>query len=150
VVVRDLKDGGWLDELADRYDVVATVNALHWFDTARAAQLITDVYGVLRHGGVFLFAEPASPESPFQPGFESWKAGQPPRYSRESWERFWSRANAVLGYDHTKLLGPRDAGHIDEDLSVAGWIHLLQAAGFGLVDVLLRDADQVIIGAVKS
>jgi hypothetical protein len=35
-------------------------------------------------------------------------------------------------------------------MSVAGWIRMLERAGFGLVDVLLRDADQVIIGALKS
>jgi hypothetical protein len=30
-----------------------------------------------------------------------------------------------------------------------GWICLLQSAGFTLTDVLLRDADQVIIAALK-
>jgi hypothetical protein len=35
-------------------------------------------------------------------------------------------------------------------MSVAGWIRLLERAGFELIDVLLRDADQVVIGAVKS
>jgi hypothetical protein len=33
---------------------------------------------------------------------------------------------------------------------VAGWIRLLHGAGFGAADVLLRDADQVIIAALKS
>jgi hypothetical protein len=35
-------------------------------------------------------------------------------------------------------------------MSVAGWTRLLQSAGFRLTDVLLRDADQVIIAALKS
>ena len=48
LVVRDLEDDGWLDELAGDYDVVATVNALHWFDEGRAGQLVEDVYGRLR------------------------------------------------------------------------------------------------------
>jgi hypothetical protein len=56
----------------------------------------------------FLLAEPACPETPFVAGFEEWNARQPPRYTREIWERFWSRANALLGYDHTTLLGPRE------------------------------------------
>jgi SAM-dependent methyltransferase len=150
LVVRDLEDDGWLDELAGPYDVVATVNALHWFDAERAGQLIADVYGALRDGGLFLLAEPAAAETPFAAGFEAWKAQQPPRYSQENWKRFWSRANALLGYDHVALWGPRDADRIGDGMSVAGWTRLLERAGFELVDVLLRDADQVVIGALKA
>ena len=150
LVVRDLKDDGWLDELPGDYDVVATVNALHWFEARRAGRLVADVYSTLRQGGLFLLAEPVSPEAPFAAGFDEWKSKQPPRYTRENWQRFWSRANALLGYDHTALLGPRDGNRIDQDLSVAGWIGLVERAGFELVDVLLRDVDQVIIGARKS
>jgi SAM-dependent methyltransferase len=150
LVVSDLQHDGWLDELPGNYDVVATVNALHWFDARRAEQILKDVYGTLRSGGLFLIAEPTSPEPPFVAGFEEWKAKQPPRYTRENWERFWSRANALLGYDHTALLGPRDANRIDEGVSVAGWLRLLERAGFELIDVLLRDADQVIVGALKA
>jgi len=151
LVVKDLNDDGWLDGLPGNYDVVATVNALHWFDVRRAGQLIKDVHGILRDGGVFLLAEPASPETPFVAGFEEWKTKQPPRYTPENWERFWSRANVLLGYDHTTLLGPRHANRIGEDgMSVAGWRRLLEGAGFEFIDVLLRDADQVVIGALKS
>jgi SAM-dependent methyltransferase len=150
LVVRDLADDGWLDALPGNYDVVATVNALHWFDTARAAQLVKDVHGTLRVGGMFLLAEPVSPQTPFAAGFEQWKTKQPPRYTRENWQRFWGRANALLGYDHTTLLGPRVANRIDEDMSVAGWIRLLEGAAFESIDVLLRDADQVVIAGLKS
>jgi SAM-dependent methyltransferase len=150
LVVRDLDDGGWLDQLPGNYDVVAAVNALHWFDAGRAAQLLDDVHGALREGGLFLLAEPVCPEAPFAAGFADWKTRQPPRYTRENWERFWSKANAVLGYDHTVLLGARHGKRIGDDMSVAGWIRLLERAGFGPVDVLLRDADQVVIGAMKS
>jgi SAM-dependent methyltransferase len=150
LVVRDLKDDCWLDELPGNYDVVSTVNALHWFDASRAEQLIRDVHGTLRSSGLLLLAEPAAVETPFMTGFEEWKARQPPRYTREDWERFWSRANALLGYDHTTLLGPRNPNRIGDGMSVAGWMALLQRAGFELIDVLLRDADQVVIGALKS
>ncbi len=150
VVVRDLTDDGWMDELPGNYDVVVTVNALHWFDAGQATQLVKDVHGTLRAGGVFVIAEPASPETPFAAGVEEWKASQPPRYMRENWERFWSRANAILGYDHTALLRSGPASRIGDGMSVAGWRRLLEGAGFTLVDALLRDADQVILGAVKS
>jgi SAM-dependent methyltransferase len=149
LVVRDLNDDGWLDKLPGNYDVVAAVNALHWFDAERAAQIVADVHRTLRGGGLFLLVEPACPETPFVAGFEEWKARQPPRYTRENWERFWSRANALLGYDHTALLGSRHGKRIGDDMSVAGWIRLLERAGFGSIDVLLRDADQVVIGAQK-
>ncbi len=150
LVVRDLQHDGWRDELSGNYDVVATVNALHWFDEERAGQIVEDVYAALRDGGVFLLAEPVAAETPFSTGFEAWKAKQPPRYSQENWERFWSRANALLGYDHVALWGPRDDDRIGDELSVAGWIGLLERAGFEFIDVLLRDADQVVIGAVKA
>ncbi len=119
--MKDLERDGWRDELADDYDVVATVNALHWFDAARCKQLVADVYGVLRPGGVFLIAEPVAAEAPFAAGFEAWKATQPPRYSQENWERFWLRANALLGYDHVALWGPRDEERIGDEMTSAGW-----------------------------
>jgi SAM-dependent methyltransferase len=150
LVVKDLEDDGWVDTLPGDYDVVATVNALHWFDARRAAQLLKDVHGTLRGRGVFVLAEPACPEPPFAAGFDEWKSQQPSRYSRERWQQFWSTANALLGYDHTSLLGPPEAKRIGDGMSVAGWIGLLQHAGFAFTDVLLRDADQTIIGALKS
>jgi SAM-dependent methyltransferase len=150
IVVKDLGDDDRLGALRGPYDVVATVNALHWFDVARAAQLVADVYAVLRDGGVFMLAEPSSAETPFAAGFEEWKAKQPARYSQDKWWRFWSRGNAILGYDHIALLGSRDDARIGESLTVAGWIALLERGGFEVVDVLLRDADQVVLGAAKT
>ena len=151
ILLRDLNDEGWLRGLvAGDYDVVATANALHWLDAARAGQLFEDIRSLLRDGGVFLFVEPVEPEPPFAAGFEKWKAAQPPRYSREAWQNFWTRANALLGYDHIKLLGSRDGDRIGDDLSVAGWIDLVKEARFGSTDILLRDADEVIIAALKA
>jgi SAM-dependent methyltransferase len=150
LVVSDLTDDRWLDELPVNYDVVAMVNALHWFDTRRAKQLLAAVHGMLRSGGVFMLAEPVSPEPPYATGFADWKTKHPPRYTRENWERFWSRANALLGYDHTKLLGSPDAPRVGDSMSVDGWMRLLEGAGFRLIDVLLRDADQVVLGAQKT
>jgi len=149
LITRDLEESDGFTDLSPGYDVVATANALHWLTAERASALLREVHGLLRDGGIFLFAEPALPEPPFAAGFEEWKAKQPPRYSRENWERFWSRANAVLGYDHTKLLGSRDDDRIDE-MPVAGWVELVEAAGFERTDVLLRDADEVIVAAVKA
>jgi SAM-dependent methyltransferase len=149
-VVRDLEVDGWDAGLPGNYDVVATVNALHWFDINRAGALLVDVHRLLRSGGIFLFAEPASAEAPLASRFAAWKSKLPARYSQKNWERFWSRANAILGYDHVELLGPRHANRIGECLSVMGWIELARTAGFGLTDVLLRDADQVIVAAMKS
>ena len=147
--VRDLRSKVWSNGLSREYDVVATANALHWFGARRAAELLREVFQHLRPGGVFLFAEPACAEKRFASGVAEWKAKQPARYSRENWERFWSRANELLGYDHTKQLGPRDPGRIDERMSALGWIQLLKNSGFESVDVLLRDADEVIVAGAK-
>jgi SAM-dependent methyltransferase len=149
-VVRDLTEQRWNSDLSGEYDVVATVNALHWFTPVDAGTLVREIHGLLRDGGVFLFAEPVFAESPFAAGFETWKAAQPPRYTREAWERFWSRATDVLGYDPVALWGPRPTGRLgDGGITVAGWIALLRSAGFGRCDVLLRDADQAIVAALR-
>ena len=89
---------------------------------------------------MFLLAERTSPEIPFAAGFEEWKAKQPPRYTRANWQRFWSRANALLGYDHTALLGPRNASRIDDGMSVARWMRLLEQAGFTIVRLTYTNA----------
>ncbi len=149
ITVRDLTADDWAADLAGDYDVVATVNALHWFEVSRAEAVLRDALRLLRSGGILLYAEPVSAEPPFASGFEEWKSRQPARYSRENWQRFWSRANTILGYDHVELLGSRPVGRIDNELSVAGWIQLTRKVGFGVTDVLLRDADQVIVAAVK-
>jgi trans-aconitate 2-methyltransferase len=147
--VADLNDSFWQFGLSGPYDVIATVNALHWFAPPSAEKLAQEIHALLRSGGIFLFAEPAATAAPFAAGVDAWKAKQPQRYSRKAWEDFWSRANALLGYDHTQHLGPRDANRIDDTLTVAGWIDLIQNAGFTITDVLWRDADQVIIAALK-
>jgi SAM-dependent methyltransferase len=151
IVIADLTDLGWQDGLSRDYDAVVTVNALHWFEAPRAEHLAHEIHSLLRSGGALIFAEPAVPEAQFAVGFEAWKAKQSPRYSRENWERFWSTANRILGYDHTELLGSREANRIgDTGMTVSGWIRLLQSAGFASIDILLRDADQVIIAALRS
>jgi len=147
--VRDLWEPDWYRDLEPGYDVVATANAFHWLDSQRVSELFKDVFGMLRLGGVFFFVEPACAETRFAAGFAEWKSRQPSRYSRENWERFWNRANEILGYDHTELLGSRDLHLIGDRMPVSGWIRLLNNAGFQPVDVLLRDADEVILAAGK-
>lgn len=149
IVLADLEDDTWQASLARNYDAITIVNALHWLDHARAERIVRDVRALLGSGGIFVFAEPVSPEPPFATGFEEWKNKQPPRYTRENWERFWTTANKYLRYDHIASLGPRTDDGIGDTLAVAGWISLMRDAGFVATDVLWRDADQVIIAAVK-
>jgi hypothetical protein len=76
-----------------------------------------------------------------------WKAKQT---HPQKWERFWSRANALLGYDHAKLLGSLDPNLIgDYGLSVLEWVRLLKNAELDSIEVLLRDADEVIVASSK-
>jgi SAM-dependent methyltransferase len=147
--VRDLWNTDWHNGLPHDYDVVATANALHWFDAPRLVKLFNDSFQLLRPGGVFLFVEPACAEKTFAAGFAEWKSRQPARYSRENWERFWMRANEILGYDHTKFLGSRDSNRISDEMPVSGWIRLLENAGFDSIDVLLRVADVEILASSK-
>jgi SAM-dependent methyltransferase len=62
--LRDLWNTDWHNGLRHDYDVVATANALHWFDAPRLVELFNDIFRLLRPGGVFLFVEPACAERP--------------------------------------------------------------------------------------
>jgi len=147
--VRDLNDLDWQSDLSPPYDAIAIANALHWFTHQRAREILADGFGLIRQGGAIIMVEPTLPECAFREGFKTWKSTQPARYSQDNWLRFWSRANQLLGYDHTKLLGQRGAKRIGEEMSVAGWVGLLSEVGFVSADVLLRDADEVLIGAIR-
>ena len=146
--VRDLEDADWFAPLSPPYDAVVVANALHWLTQKRVREITTDVLQLLRAGGTFILVEPAQVGTPFRAGFEAWTATRPPRYRRENWERFWSQANQLLGYDHVQLLGRR-SGRFDE-ATVAEWIGLLREAGFASPDILWRDADEAMLGAIKS
>jgi SAM-dependent methyltransferase len=148
-LVRDLEEPDWHSSLSPAYDGAIVANALHWFTTKRAGEIAADIFRRLRAGGAFVLVEPTRADAPFREGFEAWKATQPPRYSQENWRRFWFRANDLLGYDHIRLLGERRAERIDEEMTVAGWVGLLTRAGFASPDVLWRDADEVMIGAIR-
>jgi SAM-dependent methyltransferase len=140
--IRDMWKADWRDGLARNYDVVATANALHWFDVRRVAELFADVAQLLRRGGVFLFLEPARTEAALASLSED---------EERTWERFWTRANELLGYDHTKMLGSREPTLIgDRGLPDQEWVRLLKNAGFDSVDVLLKDNEKVVLAAHKT
>jgi SAM-dependent methyltransferase len=148
-LVRDLWNADWRAGLGHGYDIVATANGFHWLDARRVSELFKDAFQLLRSGGVFLFVEPAGIEATFAAGFAEWKSRQPSRYSRENWERFWNRANEILNYDHIKQLGSPNPHRIGDGMSVSGWMRFLKDAGFESIDVLLRDADEVMLAAAK-
>ena len=84
------------------------------------------------------------------PGFNEWKTRQPARYEQGKWKAFWDRANSLVGYDHTELLGAREDSRIGDGMTVRDWIDLVETTGFQSVDVLWRDADVVIVAAQKA
>jgi SAM-dependent methyltransferase len=146
---RDLSKPNWRRDLASGYDVVVAVNTLHWFSPVQASGLLTDIFQLLRSGGVFLPMEPAAAGPPFAPGFNAWRKEQPSQHRHEDWRRFWSRVNALVGYDYGFLGEPDHQDRIGDGLSAMQWIGLLTGAGFGSVDVLLRDTEKVVLASVK-
>ena len=146
----DLSEPDWRRDLAGEYDVVVAVNAVHWFSLAKAAELFGDIFQSLRSGGVFLLMEPAGAEPPFAQGFDAWRKEQPSQHNYEDWRRFWSRVKALVGYDYG-FLGepPDDQSHIGDGLSVMQWVGLLTDAGFESIDILVRDAEKVVLASVK-
>jgi SAM-dependent methyltransferase len=149
VLVRNLYDADWQAGLAGPYDVVGVGTALHWLRPERAREVLADARQLLRPGGLLLFLEPVSAMAAIAPGYEAWQATQPPQHHRQDWLNFWTRVNDLLGYDHIGQLGMPDERRIGDRLSAADWLDLAAAAGFGPVDVLLRDAEKVIVAACK-
>ena len=76
----------------------------------------------------FLLMEPAGAEPPFAPGFDAWQKEQPSQHKYEDWRRFWSRVNALLGYDYGFLGDPDDQNRIGDGLSAMQWVGLLTDA----------------------
>jgi SAM-dependent methyltransferase len=147
----DLNDESWFQDLRPgHYDVIAAVNAIHWLSAARAEAVFGDIHRLLGDGGTFFFAEPATAEALFAPGFDEWKTRQPSRYEQGNWRAFWDRANSLVGYDHTELMGSREGSRIGDGMTVRGWIDLVETSDFQTVDVLWRDADVVIVAAQKA
>jgi trans-aconitate methyltransferase len=150
---RDLWDTSWSAGLPREYDAVIASTALHWFDVERLGELFADVFSLLKRGGVFLFAEPARTQEPFASAFEEWKAKQADAYDPSTWDRFWARANELLGYDHREVLGGHPAGRVeigDSGIPVLGYVALLKHSGFQSIEVLMRDAEKVVLASVKS
>jgi SAM-dependent methyltransferase len=147
VLRRDLDDADWQAGLAPPYDVVAVGNALHWLKLERACEIMADVAGLLRPGGLFLFMEPVQAMAEVRQGHDAWRAAQPPQHDWQDWLNFWTRINDLLGYDHIATLGSRDDPRIGDDLTAADWLDMACAAGFASVDVLWRDAEKAVIVA---
>jgi trans-aconitate methyltransferase len=150
--VRDLWDATWSTGLPKEYDAVIASTALHWFDVGRLGELFADVFGLLKRGGVFMFAEPARAQEPFASAFAEWKAKQADAYDPSTWDRFWARANALLGYDHRAVLGRHPADRVeigDAGIPVVEYVALLRHAKFESIDVLMRDADKVVVASAK-
>lgn len=147
--VRDLTEPDWRRDLASDYDVVVAVNAVHWLIMEGATKLLGDIFDSLRSGGVFLLMEPAAAEPPFAPGFAAWQKEQPSQHKYEDWRRFWSQVKALVGYDYGFLGDPDDQNHIGDSLTVMQWVSLLTDAGFGSADILLRDAEKVVLACLK-
>jgi SAM-dependent methyltransferase len=148
-LARDLLNRDWRRDLADGYDVVVAANSLHWMSEERVGELFAEIFGLLRGGGCFLFMEPVGVEASFAVGFDLGRRAQPSQHREEDWMKFWSRVNALVGFDYVKEMGERDPKRIDDKLPVMGWVKMLKDAGFGSIDVLLRDAEKVLVGAVK-
>jgi hypothetical protein len=57
--------------------------------------------------------------------------------------------NALLGYDYGFLGDPDHQNRIGDGLSAMQWVGLLTDAGFESIDILLRDAEKVVLAMVK-
>lgn len=148
-LARDLSDPDWQRDLTGYYDAVVAVNSVHWFNLRGAERLFGQIFQSLRPGGVFLLMEPAATEPPFAPGFDAWRKEQPSQHRYEDWRRFWSRVKTLVGCDYGFLGEPDGQDRIGGGLSAMQWTGLLADAGFRSVDILLRDAEKVVLAGVK-
>jgi SAM-dependent methyltransferase len=149
-LLRDLSEPNWQRDLASQYDVVVAVNTVHWFSLAKAAQLLSDIFQLLRSGGVFLLMEPAGAEPPFRAWVRRVEKATTSPAQHEHWRRFWSRVKALIGHDYG-FLGdsPDNQNRIGGRLSAMQWLGLLKDAGFESIDILLRGPAEAFGARVK-
>jgi trans-aconitate methyltransferase len=145
----DLSELNWQRDLASGYDVVIAVNTVHWFSLPKVTEVLGGIFQLLRSGGVFLLMEPTRAPALFASGFEAWQKEQPSQHKHEDWRRFWSRVNALVGYDYGFLGDPDNQSRVADSLSVMQWVGLLTDGGFQSIDILLRDAEKVVLASAK-
>ena len=154
VFMRDGWDPGWYEGLDRRYHVIAAATALHWFDVERLGALFRDFWKLLRPGGVLVFSEPLAPLPGLAAGYSSWLESDGSAYdAQRRWDGFWSRANALLGYDHRAVLEtlPAERKMIgDEGIGAEQYFALLRGAGFAGLDVIDRSGTTITIAALKE
>lgn len=151
---RDGWDPGWYEGLDRRYHVIAAATALHWFDVERLGGLFRDFWRLLRPGGVLVFSEPHAPQPALSPGYASWlESNGSADDAQGTWDGFWNRANALLGYDHRAVLEtlPAERKMIGDDgIDAEQYFALLRSAGFAGLDVIDRSGTTITIAALKE
>ena len=55
----------------------------------------------------------------------------------------------LVGYDYGFLGDPDGQNRIGDGLSAMQWVGMLADAGFGSIDILLRDAEKVVLASVR-
>jgi SAM-dependent methyltransferase len=158
LIMADLRDGGWTEDLPGPMDAVVSATALHWLRPGELAALYGQIASVLRPGGILLNADHVG--SDFGPIQEAWeehrqemRAAEMRSAVVEDWDGFWAAYTRALGLDAREVdqraMGGWEGG-VEEGLPLAWHLDRLRESGFRAVDCFWRCDCDAIYGGIRA
>ena len=154
IILDDLRQPNWLEQIPESIDAVVSATALHWMQPDELVCLYSQFAKMLRQGGIFLNADHVgSDNNQIQ---KAWQKHQEEsrnqEKTRETWENFWADYMAALGLDTTQIcqrvLGGWEGG-IEDGMPLTRHFDNLKSAGFVSVDCFWRCDCDAIYGGLK-
>lgn len=152
--IRDGWHQNWYEGLSEKYQVIVSANALHWFDKIRLLELFKDFYNLLDDKGILIFFEPVAVINQVKLNYSKFNTYNPNNTLMEkAWIDFWDKLDKYLGYNYFNEITaqlPKDKEMINDDgIPSLEYISLLNQAGFITTDIIYRNRDGICITAIK-
>ena len=157
IVLADLRDAKWVDNISTPVNAVVSATALHWFTENHLSKLYEQIAAVMRSGGIFLNADHVgSGSEAIQTAWE--RNRQAMRLSEsdpnaDDWDGFWNDYFDALGLDirdfHQRVVGGHEDG-IEEGLPLTWHFDMLRKSGFSSVDCFWRLDCDAIYGGIRE
>jgi SAM-dependent methyltransferase len=157
IVLADLRDSRWVDNISTPVDAVVSATALHWFSEHHLSKLYKRIADVMRPGGIFLNADHVGSESEaiqmaWEQSRQEMRIGESDQ-NADDWDGFWSDYFDALGMDirnfHQRVIGGYENG-IEGGLPLTWHFDMLRKCGFSSVDCFWRLDCDAIYGGIRE
>ncbi len=155
----DLRDPGWVDALPEpQFDAVLTATALHWLPEKTVERVYSDLFRLVRPGGVVAHVE----QMPLDElprlgaglaGLERERRAREQADSRATWDAWWDEAarDPALCSAAAQRQAVFESNYPAEEFSPpAPWhVAALSEAGFAEVGVVWRSGTGAVVAAIR-